>query len=150
MSDEEKNLIKNYPEAAAIVEMASAVWRGDLKACKVGFSASEKLRAELKNLLNKDIQTVFITDSDVRHIKKRHGQREELRGQVNITPEDFALLPVVFNEFDTIEYDRIDKLGNRSFLFSKRVNGTIFSASIERGKEQIEIVTLWKKKRSGT
>lgn len=34
---------------------------------------------------------------------KEHGQKEALQGQVNITPADFTYIPLVLNEFDTIE-----------------------------------------------
>jgi hypothetical protein len=148
MTDDEKKLAENYPEAAAIVEMARAVWNGDIKAGKVSFPVSEKLRTELKTLLNKDIQTVFITDSDIRHIRKKHGQGEALRGQIDITSEDFALIPAVLNEFDIAVYEKTDWQGKKRILFSKKVNGTIYISSVERSKGQIGIITLWKKKHS--
>ena len=150
MDEKVKELIKNYPEAAAIVEMARAAWNGVLKASRIDFSLSEKLKAELQKLLNKEIKTIFITDSDVRHIKKNHAHGEEKRGQENITPEDFALIPLVLNEFDLIKHEDTDKLGNKKILFVKKMNGTIYSASVERGNNQIGVITLWKTKaRSG-
>ena len=150
MTEKEKGLIKNYPEATAIVEMARAAWNGILKASRIDFSLSEKLQNELKKLLGKKIKTIFITDSDVRHIKKNHGKEEAKRGQENITPEDFALIPVVLNEFDVAKHESTDKLGNKKILFIKKVNGTIYSASVERGNNQIGVITLWKTKtRSG-
>jgi hypothetical protein len=42
-----------------------------------------------------DVQTIFVTDSGIKHIKKRHGQREALRGQIDVTPGDIALIPLV-------------------------------------------------------
>jgi hypothetical protein len=93
-------------------------------------------------LLGKDIETIFITDSDARHIKKKHGQGEARRGQEDITPEDFALIPLVRNEFDTATHDGTDALGNKKILFVKRVNGNVYTASVERGNDQIGVITL--------
>ena len=97
--------------------------------------------------MGKEIHKIFITDSDARHIKKHHGQNEVRRGQVDIIPSDFALIPAVLNEFDTVEYSGKDKKGNKKLIFTKKVNGTVYSASIERGNNQIGVITLWKKER---
>jgi hypothetical protein len=150
MTDKEKELTEHYPEAALIVELAKTAWDGSLKAARVDFSLSDRLKAELNKLLGKDIKSIFITDSDVRHIKKNHGQGEDRRGQENITPEDFALIPVVMNEFDTAQHEDTDRQGNKKVLFVKKVNGNVYTASVERGNNQIGVITLWKTKaRSG-
>jgi len=145
-----QDIAGKYPEATVIVEMAKAAWNGDIKAARVNFSLSDRLKAELKKLLDKEIKTIFITDSDVRHIKKNHGQGEDRRGQVDITPEDFALIPLVMNEFDTAQHESTDRMGNKKILFVKKVNGNVYTASVERGNSQIGAITLWKTKaRSG-
>jgi hypothetical protein len=150
MTDKERELSNRYPEAPLLVEMAKTAWNGNLKAARVDFSLSDKLKAELKKLLDKEIKSIFITDSDVRHIKKNHGQGEAKRGQEDITPEDFALIPAVMNEFDTIQYENTDRRGNKKALFVKKVNGTVYTASVERGNNQIGVITFWKTKaRSG-
>jgi hypothetical protein len=82
----------------------------------------------------------------VKHIKKKHGQREALRGQVDITPADFALIPFVMNEFDTAEHTDTDKLGNKKITFTKNTGETVFTVSVERGNNQIGVITLWKRK----
>jgi hypothetical protein len=146
MTDTEKTLADQYPEAALIVEMAKTAWSGNRKAVRIDFELSGKLKAELQVLLGKDIRTIFITDSDVRHIKKNHGQGEAARGQVDITPEDFALIPAVMNEFDTAKHEDTDRMGNKKVLFVKKVNGNIYTASVERGNSQIGVITLWKTK----
>lgn len=101
----------------------------------------------MKELLGKEIQKIFITDSDVRHIKNHHGQHEERRGQIDITPADFALIPAVMNEYDTIEDMGEDKIGNKKLLFTKKIEGMVYIASIERGNNQIGVITLWKRKK---
>jgi len=147
MTDKETELIKKYPEAPLIVAMAESAWAGNLKMAKIEFSLSEKLKTKLYELLGKEIHKIFITDSDARHIKKHHGQNENRRGQVDITPADFALIPAVLNEYDTAEQTGQDKIGNKKLFFTKKVNGTVYSASIERGNNQIGVITLWKKER---
>jgi len=113
MTDKEKELAKQYPEASLIVEMAKVAWEGNLKAARVDFSLSPRLKTELEKLLNKEIRSIFITDSDVRHIKKNHGQGEAERGQENIKPEDFALIPAVMNEFDSALHEETDAKGTK-------------------------------------
>jgi hypothetical protein len=144
MTDKEQQLAEKYPEASLIVEMARAAWSGNLKAARIDFLLSDRLKTELKALLGKDIKSIFITDSDARHIKKNHGQGEAARGQVDITPEDFALIPVVMNEFDIATHEDTDRMGNKKVLFVKSVNGNVYTASVERGNNQIGAITLWK------
>ena len=147
MTDKEIELINKYPEAPLIVAMAENAWTGNRKTAKIEFSLSDNLKTKLYELLGKEIDKIFITDSDARHIKKHHGQNESKRGQVDITPSDFALIPVVLNEYDTVEYTGQDKVGNKNLFFTKKVNGTVYTASIERGNNQIGVITLWKKER---
>jgi len=146
MTEKESEYVKKYPEALLIVAMAESAWAGNRKTAKIEFSLSENLKIKLMELLGKEIHKIFITDSDARHIKKHHGQNEEKRGQVDIIPEDFALIPVVMNEFDTVELTGEDKLGNRKLFFSKKIESTVYIGSIERGNNQIGVITLWKKK----
>jgi len=146
MTDKEKELAKQYPEASLLVAMAETTWAGSLKSVKIEFSLSDRLKTKLTELLGKGIHKIFITDSDARHIKKHHGQNEERRGQVDITPADFALIPVVLNEYDTAEHTGEDKMVNKKIMFTKKIEGTFYLASIERGNNQIGVITLWKKK----
>jgi hypothetical protein len=90
------------------------------------------------------VQTIFITDSDARHIKKQHGQGEALRGQIDISPEDFALIPLLLNEYDTMEHTGVDKKGNRKVLFKKKIDGLVYLATIERDPNKGEVRTFWK------
>ena len=141
----EAELAKQYPEVPVIVAMAESAWAGSRIATKIEFSLSDNLKVRLKELLGKDIHKLFITDSDVRHIKNHHGQNENRRGQIDIIPADLALIPVVLNEYDTIELMGEDKLGNKKMLFTKKIEGTVYVASIERGNNQIGVITMWKR-----
>ncbi|MDR3174161.1 MAG: hypothetical protein LBU19_07925 [Treponema sp.] len=144
MTDKERELIGHYPEAALLVAMAESAWNGVIKSARIDFSLSDRLKTELKKLLDKDIKSIFITDSDVRHIKKKHSRGETLRGQVDIKPEDFALIPVVMNEFDSVRHEDTDPLGNKKLVFVEKVNGDVYTVSVERGNNQIGVITLWK------
>jgi len=144
-----EDIIKAYPEASALIGIATSVWNGSNSPVKVDIAVSGKLKTELKKLLDKDIQTVFLTDSDIRHIKKKHGKNETARGQVDITPEDFALVPFVLNEFDKVEHDLTDKLSNKKLLFEKNFGGDVYLAAVERGENKVEIRTFWKMRISG-
>jgi len=139
-----KELVKKYPEAAAFVGAAASVWNGSNSLAKVEMAVKGRLHAELRKLLNKDIRTVFLTDSDIRHIKKKHGSNEAARGQIDIIPEDFALIPLVLNEFDKAEQSLTDKLGNKKLIFQKNCDGMVYVATVERGESKIEVRTFWK------
>ena len=141
---EQEDIIKKYPEAAAFAGVAKSVWDGNNSPAKVEMSVTGRLRSELKYLLNKEIQTVYITDSDIRHIKKKHGNNEASRGQVNIIPEDFALIPLILNEFDKVEHEITDQKGNKKLLFQKNCGNMAYVATIERGEKKVEIRTFWK------
>jgi flagellin-like hook-associated protein FlgL len=77
---------------------------------RVNFTSSAKLRAEAKKLT---------------------GQGEASRGQIDVTPEDFVLVPFVMNEFDSAKLE-----GDGVLLFSKQIDGTVVSVSIQVGKKQ--------------
>jgi len=144
MTEKEKELIKNYPEADAFAGAAVSVWNGSTSPVKIEMVVKGRLYTELKKLLHKDIQTIFLTDSDIRHIKKKHGSNEKERGQVDITPDDFALIPLVLNEFDKIEQEITDKMGFKKLLFQKKCEGLVYIATVERGENKMEVRTFWK------
>lgn len=79
MKSNNENPAFSYPESSLLVAMAETAWAGNLKSAKIEFSLSDRLKTKLTELLGKEIHKIFITDSDVRHIKKRHGQNEERR-----------------------------------------------------------------------
>jgi hypothetical protein len=130
---------------AAIINLAERVWNGNNARSRFDFAASDKLKQELAKILGKDIKTVFITDSDIQHIKNKHGANENQRGQIDVKPEDFALIPFVMNEFDAVQVSHPDNKGNKSIEFSKRINGTIYIIGVERGKSKEQIIAMWKK-----
>jgi hypothetical protein len=139
----------DYPEIPALVGAASSIWQGGDVAVTIHIAASEKLREELKDSYTDGLESVFITDSDIRHIKRTHGAGEQKRGQVEIKPSDFAVIPLILNDFDSITHTNTDKLGNKRFLITKDIGDTAYIATIQRGKKKMEIKTFWKMKVSG-
>lgn len=133
-------------ESASLIRQAQNAWNDKESKNKYAFAPSERLAKAYKDLLGHDINSVVITDDAIRHIKNNHSQNEALRGQVDMLPEDIALIPYVLNNYDTIElspeYD--DKMGNRAIEVKKRINGVSVVATIEKGKDKEFLVTSWK------
>ncbi|MDR0908816.1 MAG: hypothetical protein LBM77_03530 [Spirochaetaceae bacterium] len=144
-----EQITAKYPEAATLVGMAKTAWEGNKTSARVDFLVSDRLKTKLVDLLGKEIKTMFITDSDVRHIKKEHGSGEARRGQIDVTPEDLALIPVILNEFDIAVQDEKDRLGNRKMLFMKTIETNLYVAAVERGNNQIGTISFWKMARQG-
>ncbi|MDO4289994.1 MAG: hypothetical protein Q4C41_02030 [Eggerthellaceae bacterium] len=139
----------SYPEESLLVGAAESIWEGSDAKVNIGIDVSEKLVDALRPFLEDELVLVFITDSDIRHIKRKHGVAEEERGQRTITPDDFACIPKVLNDFDSCELIDTDKLGNKKFLLQKDIDGKIYVVTIQRGKRKLQIRTMWKKNRSG-
>jgi hypothetical protein len=133
---------------AKLIAMAERAWNGDKTPARVDFAASERLQAEIQKETGQDLQTIVITNSDIEHIKKQHGQDEWMRGQIDITPEDIAFIPFIMNEFDTAKYEGDSARGKRH-SFTKQINGTAYVISIEQGEHKQRLVSFWKKKSQG-
>ena len=139
----------DYPEEQLLVGAARSVWSGSDARIKIGIDVGRKLALEMEPFFSEGLELVFITDSDIRHIKRSHGDLEKQRGQLDITPDDFALIPKVLNEFDGCEHTDTDKLGNRKFLIRKNVGNQVYLVTIQRGKKKMQIKTMWKSNQSG-
>lgn len=137
-----------YPEEALLIGAAESVWNGSDAQINIGIDVGSRLVAAMSDHLPDTLESVFITDSDIRHIKRKHSTNEEERGQVAIEPSDFGRIPTVLNEFDTCEYTDTDKLGNKKFLLTKSVGDIMHLVTVQCGKRKLEIKTMWKK-RSG-
>lgn len=138
-----------FPESALLVGAAESIWSGSDAKINISIDVSEKLIAAMSEHLPEKLDSVFITDSDIRHIKRKHGLAEEERGQLAIKPADFANIPEVLNDFDTCDHSDTDKLGNKKFVLTKDLGSTVYVVTIQRGKRKLEIKTMWKINRSG-
>ena len=142
-------MAERYPESDVLVGAAESVWNGSDARINISIDISSKLVNHMSDYLPEALLYVFITDSDIRHIKRNHGSDEERRGQITIVPDDFSCIPQVLNEFDSCEHTDTDKLGNKKFLLKKNIGGTVYLVTIQRGKRKLEIKTMWKENRSG-
>lgn len=139
----------SWPEAPLLVGAAESVWSGSDAKINICIDVSAKLIAAMKDHLPERLESVFITDSDIRHIKRRRGAGEEERGQLTIEPADFASISYVLNDFDRCDYSDTDKLGNKKFVLTKEMDSTVYIVTIQRGKRKLEIKMMWKINRSG-
>ena len=137
--------VPQHPESSVLVGAAQSVWAGSDAVVTIQIEVADKLRAEMAGYGIDPLELVFITDSDIRHIKRSHTGKEESRGQLEISPADFAFIPEVLNEFDTCEHSDTDKLGNKKFLLTKHIEGVYYIVTIQRGKRKLEIKTMWKR-----
>jgi hypothetical protein len=138
-----------YPESVLLVGAAQSVWNGSKALVRIEMEVSGKLENRMAGEGIVPLECVFITDSDMRHIRRRHSRGEEPRGQVSLAPGDFAVLPEVLNDFDTCERTGIDKLGNKLFLLSKEIDGTWYVVTVQRGKRKLQVKTMWKRSLPG-
>lgn len=141
--------LRSYPESSLLVGAAASVWEGSTSSFTIAIGVSSKLASRMLGESEEPLSEVFITDSDVRHIKRKHSQDESLRGQERVTPEDFGLLPAVLNDFDEFDHTDTDKLGNKKYLVAKQFDSRYYVAVIQRGKKKLEIKTFWKKRSPG-
>lgn len=132
----------------SLVNLARAAWNDKTVQGKVSFKPSQKLRDKVQELFGHDIDEVFITADDMRHIKNAHSEGEEKRGQESLTPDDMADVYHVVNEFDSATKERDDRRGNQNVLVVKNVDGKMFALLVERGKTKAEVKTVYKYKKT--
>lgn len=133
-----------------ITDLANKAWNDTTYQGRASFKSSKKLNDKINEMLGHPIEEVFITASDVRHIKKHHSEHEDARGQVNISTGNLADIYDTLNDFDEATLEKTDALSNPKIMFSKHDNGTKFTLVVERGKRKGEVQTAyWKQKKKG-
>lgn len=137
-------------ETDALYHIAQRSFSDDNYQATYRFGTTERLNKKLTEILGHPIDGIIIESSRIRHINDHHGSNENLRGQRDITPEDIALLPYLFENYDAVirneEFD--DKLGNKAVDVIKRVNGLTIIGTIERGKNRMAVATNFELKKS--
>ncbi len=135
-------------ELAHLLGLARRAWADDKVKERFSFRPSERLAEELEGLVGHPVDEVTITSDSVRHIKNRHGNKEEkVRGQVELSPEDVALLPYIVNNFDYAKHNEdYDQGKRRAIEIGKRINGTNIVTTIETGPFSQLVITHWVKK----
>ena len=138
----------NYPEESLLVGTAESVWKGSDARVNISIDVGQRLADTIGEEIEGQLECVFITDSDIRHIRRKHGANEERRGQQSIVPNDFALIPKVLNESDAC--DHADGQGGQQEVpREKGDRGTAYLVTAQRGKGKLEVKTMWKAHRSG-
>lgn len=93
--------------------------------------------------------THSITEGDVRHIIKQHGdeETEAKRGQRAVTQQDIECLPELLEHFDNIEFSGLNELGNETFIVKKTIGGDIYCAQeIRVRRKKLVVKSMWVKK----
>lgn len=86
----------------------------------------------------------------VRHIMKEHGsaEKENPRGNIAVTAEDFLLLPEIFEKYDSIQRVEQSYFGKERIMYRKMMHGTVYCVVEVRGKKQVlSLITLYKIKK---
>jgi hypothetical protein len=92
---------------------------------------SKRLVDEIKRATGKDfsIDNQIITLGHIRHINKRHGVDGEIKSQVPVTKEVFAVIPDALKNFDTVEKSGKASRGDDVVKIKKRYSdGTMIIA----------------------
>lgn len=113
----------------------------------VRFAPSEKLANLLKGVLGNDVGEIIITADTARHINNRHGnpKTESNRGQVAMKPEDFAVLPYLLNNADSVELSpKYDSNGNRAIEVRTQINGVSVICTLEQGANKQIVSSGWR------
>ena len=127
---------------------AESVWKGSDARVNISIDVGQRLADTIGEEIEGQLECVFITDSDIRHIRRKHGANEERRGQQSIVPNDFALIPKVLNESDAC--DHADGQGGQQEVpREKGDRGTAHPVTAQRGKGKLEVKMMRKANRSG-
>ena len=138
----------NYPEESLLVGAAESVLEGSDARVNISIDVGQRLADTIGEEIEGQLECVFITDSDIRHIRRKHGANEERRGQQSIVPNDFALIPKVLNEPDAC--DHADGQGGQQEVpREKGDRGTAYLVTAQRGKGKLEVKMMRKAHRSG-
>ncbi len=94
--------------------------------------------------------TRFIDNYGVRHTMKQHSDpgRELKRGQLAVTLEDFALIPLITGEPDYVYADGKNRIGREVIVFVKLIDGIGYRHVEEiRGKHKLVATDSMRKKK---
>jgi len=119
----------------------------------------ENLANRIKEKTELDFSGYYISidNYSIKHTLEKHGNpiTEAKRGQINISKEDFFLLPEIIFNFDNVSYDKkLNKKGANSecLKFEKTIGDVYFVIKeirtvIKKGKiNRIVLQTMYKRK----
>ena len=133
------------PNQPMLIGAARSIWEGSSALMTIEIAIESKLETAMKEHGITPLERVFITDSDIRHIRKHHAKNAQSRGQIDIVPDDFGCIPIVLNDFDSCRHADTDRLGNKRLELVKRIDDAFYVITVQRGERKLEVKTMWKK-----
>ena len=91
-----------------------------------------------------------LDNNAIRHTLKQHGsKKEEKRGQIPVTEEDFSKIEDIVEAYDEIRVED-GKTGAPRIIYSKSYpdGTTIFVEEQRKGRKELAAVTMWKQKKT--
>ncbi|TAE00119.1 MAG: hypothetical protein EAZ97_06875 [Bacteroidetes bacterium] len=107
---------------------------------------------ELESQLGIDLSGYqrILDNFGIKHSLKEHGdaKKEELRGQIGITNEDFEKILEIVSDPDEIETGEKSRLGKDLIKYSKVIENALFFyvEEIRTGKKELALQTIYKRK----
>lgn len=119
-------------------------------------TVSDKVASKIKSLFDIDVsgRKHMITDYDIRHIIKQHGnsETEKTKGQLAITTKDIEKIPDIIEKYDNIETGSINTNNingevSNSIRYIKQYNDNISYVVeiVPSTGGTLQIKTMWKK-----
>lgn len=102
----------------------------------------------VKNMLGIDVNNynISLKNDAIRHSYNHHANKSEtLRGQVPITPMDFANIPMIVNEADNIIDAGTNKFGQKAITFEKNIDGNnVVVTYVSNKHKTLELQSFYK------
>lgn len=114
-------------------------------------TVSDKVASKIKSLFDIDVsgRKHIITDYDIRHIIKQHGNSEieKTKGQIAVTPKDIEKIPDIIEKYDEIIEGNNNKQGKTiRYIKNYPDNKTYVVEVIPNANDKtLYIKTMWKK-----
>ena len=105
------------------------------------------------NKNNWNITDEYIHDIDVsaiKHINKKHSEKEIERGQIDITDDDIRNIPYIINNPDYVIFGSKNKLNKDSIIYVKTMldGSVVYVEEVRTGRKTLSANTMWKTKNS--
>ena len=148
-SGKKNRIVKTFNDAVAFIRNARENKQSNDKAYwgKVPQKTSERVLADTGVDLTGYNAT--IDGGSVRHIFNKHGDSvaEDKIGQIAVTEDDIALIPIVIAEYDTVKKGHKDTYGRDTLIFEKKMGDRYITVqAYVDGTKSLRTDTLYIKK----
>ena len=112
----------------------------------VGKPSPKLLTDARKNGLNVGGFNHEVNSDSIRHINTGHGEGERLRGQVDITSEDFKKIPDIISDYDSVIFDAPTRQGLQTIRYTKNFpdGTTYYLEEVRTGRKTLTTKTMYK------